>query len=286
MVVFDFTALQYVKTTILDKPYCRMHKDFKDFIKIDSTTMLKDFESGQVIKTFEDSESAPAIYFINDKFIIYSSDECDKIWDIKSDKYVSSINSRWEEEGYDCEPFDYTISENEKYVIALVGIRDCCTNSMHDSVDIYDLETGKWIAKLGEHEGFIDGLISLSENRLITFYGAYVKLWNIENGECIKKIEFYNQGGKESRCNIKVTKDEKYLISWYHMDESNISYIKFWDISSGQCIKVLSTSGDYILSVVVPSDYKFIFSLQPNCIKKWDTETCEVVGEINFPLIK
>ena len=252
IMVFDVATLQYLENTTRE-----------------------DFESGQIGKTFEDKKSISDIVFVNDNFAISSSNECYKIWNIRTGKYVSSINFPWEDV-----PVQFVISENEKYVFARGN-----NLILHYPTCIYDIKTGKLIKELDDSFEFKQDFISLSENRLIVLYSNYAKFWDVENGECIKSIELYNKDEAEYS-SVTVTKDEKYLISWYYVDESNISYIKFWDISSGQCIKVLSTTGDYIKSVVVPSEYKFIFSLQPNCIKKWDTETCEVAGEINFSLIK
>jgi len=264
IMVFDVATLQYLETTTRENHY-RVYNYSKYLAKIDPTTLVpNDSESGQVVKTFKKS-----------KFIITPSDKCYKIWNIRTGKYVSSINFPWEDV-----PVQFVISENEKYVFARGN-----SLILHYPTYIYDIKTGKLIKELDDSFEFKQDFISLSENRLIVLYSNYAKFWDVENGECIKSIELYNKDEAEYS-SVTVTKDEKYLISWHYMDESNISYIRFWDISSGQCVKVLSTSGDYIKSVVVHSDYKSIFSLQPNCIKKWDTETCEVVGEINFPLIK
>lgn len=260
IMVFDVATLQYLETTALE-----------------------DSESGQIGKALKDKISISDIEFMNDNFIISSSDKCYKIWNTKSGKYVSSLDSPPLEQCDEYFIFQFVISVDEKYVFVRGGIQteDCRA----DFIDIYDLKTGKLITELDDGFKFKQDLISLSGNRLIILYSNYVIFWDVENRECIEIITLSNRD-KEGYSSITVTKDEKYLISWYYVDESNISYIKFWDISSGQCVKVLSTFGDCILSVVVPSDYKFIFSLQPNCIKKWDTETCEVTDEINFPLIK
>ncbi len=83
-------------------------------------------------------------------------------------------------------------------------------------------------------KGMVSALVLTEEGKLISIceMDFFLKMWNLENGEC----ELTMEGDRTSSCSLFLSKRETLLIS------GSEQTVKFWDLKSGACVHSLKAN--------------------------------------------
>jgi len=147
------------------------------------------------------------------------------------------------------------------------------SGSRDNTIDLWDVETGKEIRRLKGHGGSVYSVVFSPDGRLIASgsYDGTIKLWDVETGKEIRTLKGHSflvffKGVVHS---VSFSPDGKLIASGGSDDT-----IKLWDVETGKEIRTLKGHGGSVESVAFSSDGKLIASgSRDNTIKLWDVKT-------------
>lgn len=207
---------------------------------------LLEVSSGKKINDFshDDGQLCKLTFTPGGKYIITASFESIKIWELENGKEITSFNHDYREY-----ISSLIVTPNGKYI--LIGtfylVEEVIKKDLYyilddaSQINIFDIKSGKKV-KGFDNSGNKD-LLSME----VTMDGKYIiasysipddesdffyfcrKLWDIESGESLDTLR---------KCNAKITRDEKYIITYHG------STIEVDDITTGKNIVSYATSND------------------------------------------
>jgi sugar lactone lactonase YvrE len=154
------------------------------------------------------------------------------------------------------------------------------SGSADKTIKIWDVKTGKEIAKLEGHKGFINALVITPDGQQLFSADAdkTIKVWDVNTGKELRTL----LGHKSSINSLAISPDGQKLFS-----ASADKTIKVWDVNTGKEIKTLSEHKGYVNALVVSPDGEKLFSASADeTIKVWDVATLKEIstlkGHSNF----
>ncbi|CAA6819536.1 MAG: High-affnity carbon uptake protein Hat/HatR [uncultured Sulfurovum sp.] len=190
----------------------------------------------------------------NEKYIVSSSDDnMIKLWDIKNEKEIKSINRNYTWNS------SLAFSPNGEYIIFGDG----------KSVKRWDIKSGKEkkVFDILNTSGGNVVVFSPNGKYIATDYNSTIRLWNLEENKEVKA--FKSKGLIQS---IDFSPDGKYIVSgdWD-------GTIKLWNIESGKEVKIFRGHLSYVKSLKFSPNGKYILSgSNDKTVKLWNIETEKV----------
>jgi WD40 repeat protein/tRNA A-37 threonylcarbamoyl transferase component Bud32/uncharacterized protein YoxC len=270
----------------------------------DKTLKLWDGDTGQVIRNFEGhTEGVTFVSFISDGTYIVSGsrDKTIRIWETSTGKELKYIS------GHINPVISGSVSQNNRYIAT------CDTGG---TIIMWDLSTGREIMSLTGHKGNVYSVSFSYDCKYMVSAGSdrTVRLWDIN-----KEVEVLSFEGHTSEVlSAVISQDNRYVISggndgtvriWsieekkevrvpqghfravkslaitgdnrYVLTGSEDNTIRIWNIKEGKEIKKLVCPREnYIQSISLSSDGKYIVSSGTSGVELWDFTTGEQVQHI------
>jgi len=99
-----------------------------------------------------------------------------------------------------------------------------------------------------------------------------LRLWNLENGECLHALEGHNEGIQS----VNVTPDGKKALSG-----SKDNTLRFWDLENGECLRTFEGHNGRVRSVsVTPDGKKAVSGGEDKTLRLWDLEGGEFLRKL------
>ncbi|MCB1157698.1 MAG: caspase family protein [Leptospiraceae bacterium] len=248
------------------------------------------------------SSSVSGILLTKDgkKLISYSSDYTIKIWDIKTEKLLQSL------EGHTGGIKGVQLTKDEKKLISysddgtikiwetssgkllysleghtwwITGIHLTRDNSklisyaMDGTIKIWETSSGKLLHSLEEHTNYVNGIqLTKDETKLISYsHDATIKIWELKTGKLIKSLKWY-----AFVYGIQITADEEKIIPY-----SYSKVIEIIEIKSEKVIHSLEGHTNGVSGVQLSKDGKKLISYsEDNTIKIWEMETGKLIHSL------
>jgi WD40 repeat protein len=141
------------------------------------------------------------------------------------------------------------------------------SGSADSTIKIWDLETGREIWTLPDHDSTVKSVAYSPDGRFVASGSAdyTIKIWDVENGQNIKTLS-----GHTSVVNsLAYSPDGQFLASG-----STDRSVRIWDIESGRALRTLLGHSLWVNSVAYSPDGRTIASgSRDTTIKLWNTQT-------------
>jgi WD40 repeat protein/serine/threonine protein kinase len=136
------------------------------------------------------------------------------------------------------------------------------------TVQYWDLESGRCLQTLEDHEEFFDSASIAKDGRLALSGGSdgTIRLWDLNTGHCVRSME--HPDGRV-HC-VSISEDGRYAVS-AGLDK----ILRLWDLNEGRCIHSMEGHTAYVDSVCIIQNGRLAVSSQSKwCqIMLWDLET-------------
>ena len=234
---------------------------------------------------FQDASFGNLVKF-NGLLLAYALGQDIRIWDMKSNELVASIDGHldeinclklidenrfvsgskdttikiWNAKDFTCLKTLTQINNKGVWSIAILDSNRLASGS-EGEINIWDIESGRCIQKLTDYSGWIFDLIRLPRGLLVSCsHDNAIVVWDLEKGTCLKKLI-----GHLSGINCLLVLNDGHLASG-----SQDKTIKIWNVASGECVKTLDGHTSSVSQLQAQESGQLISCSYDSTIKVWD----------------
>lgn len=185
-----------------------------------------------------------------------AEDHVVKVWDVRR------RNVRHALVGHDTDIYSVDVSEDSRFIVSGSGDK---------KAKLWNLETGKLLATLGEEYGPTDGITSVCVSPTSQLVAAgsldkVVRVWDVETNRLVRQLE----GHRDSVYSVAFSPDGRMLLSG-SLDKT----LKLWDLTAqnqnSQCRLSFAGHKDFVLSVAFCPSGRFVISgSKDRTVQFWD----------------
>src|SRR5919199_1558841 len=232
----------------------------------DRIITLRNLETGRILRTLtKHTDSIYALGLSNDGQILASGgrDKTLHVWNLQAVSNYNSISPTGRSIG-DGLTYSFTGHSDSINCIAISPNGKILLSGSEDStIHLWNLETGKFLACLEEHEAGVKAIALTPDGKMLVSgsQDKTIKLWDLDTGEL--KSTLVGHWGEVNR--IVVSPDGQTLISCSR-DET----IQLWHLSTGKHLHTLSGHQGAVATVAIsPDGHPLISSSWDHTILVW-----------------
>ena len=231
--------------------------------------IMWDIKTGKHVRSFGNKVYIASIS-PNDKYIACgNNDGTVSVWDVSTGEHINSFK------GYGKNVLSLSFSHNNQY---LATTEDCNSDDKKHSVKIWEVQSGKCIAKFN----IAVATSSVLANQLADFsldghYLAVATHWQVRLYNFNTK-EWDNEKMEHNAIvnSVSFSPDGRYLVSASY-DKS----IRVWDLSSKRCVHILEGHTGNVCSARFSPDGKYIISASDDeSVRIWNTKNGKCIEEL------
>lgn len=214
------------------------------------------------VSTLENGEKADsyvrAVCFSPDGqwLVTGAEDHVVKVWDVRRRTVKHQLV------GHDTDIYSVDVSANSLFIVSGSGDK---------KAKLWNLDSGKLLATLGEEYGPTDGITSVCVSPTSQLVAAgsldkIVRVWDVESNRLVRQLE----GHRDSVYSVAFSPDGRMLLSG-SLDKT----LKLWDLTaqnpSSQCRLSFAGHKDFVLSVAFCPHSRFVISgSKDRTVQFWD----------------
>lgn len=173
-----------------------------------------------------------------------------------------------------------SIIEGVDWIESLIQLSDNRVVSGSTSIRFFDLSTYKFVGKLNEPKEFCYSLLQLKDKRLVGgLFDGLIKVWDVD---LLKRLHVLKGHYFAINCLVELKNSNMASGSWDMI-------INIWEMKEYKCLKVLRGHNGNIISMIQLKDNRLVSSSSDKCIKIYDLEEYNIysidTGEYNVDSI-
>lgn len=204
-------------------------------------------------------------------FVTFSQDSIARLWNSNNGHLITSFK------GHKAKIKSATFAPDGKTVL---------TASEDSTAKIWDIEMGNLKIDLKGHENGVENASFSPDGRLVltlTTDGEKIKIWDIETGLCITKINLNERGGHDLIQSASFSANCKNILASY------ANLVRVWDVSTGKLLferngeggyNLFSVHANYKSAAISPNGKTIIGDFNENVPSAWDVSS----GKLLFKL--
>jgi WD40 repeat protein/serine/threonine protein kinase len=189
----------------------------------------------------------------------YSRESSLYLWNVATGQIIRKF------EGPAAEPVSVAVSPEGKHFLA--GGND---NVIH----LYDIDTGKELARLAGHDDKCSGVFSPDGKRVLT-YGPdkTLRLWDVDGGKLLHKLE-----GHTDACSGVFAPDGKQVLS-FSADKT----LRLWDSATGKQVRLFEGPTDEVaFATFLPGGEKIVAWGKDRTVRVWEAATGNALNQFDL----
>ena len=226
----------------------------------DKTLKIWNIESGECLKTFENTSYIYCINQLsNDLIVSGSEDGSIKVWHLADGECHTTI---------------YAHASLVTSIEVLSHLQQTIVSASTDTtIKLWDLLTDTCVRVLNGHEDFVF-CMKILRNGYYLASGSNdctIKIWNLHSGTCLSTLD------EHTDCvnNLQLLSFNK-LVSC-----SDDFSIKIWDLRTNECVQTLLGHSNIVICVRVLSLNRLISGSRDNTIKMWDLNSGQCIQSLD-----
>jgi WD40 repeat protein len=142
------------------------------------------------------------------------------------------------------------------------------------AIQVYDIDTGKALAKLEGHDDKCYGLFSPDGKWILTYSpDKTLRLWNADNGKLLHKLE-----GHTEACSGVFSPDSKQVLS-YGPDKT----LRLWDAVTGKAVRTFDGPTDEVtFASFLPGGDRIVAGGKDRTVRIWEAQSGKVVHKFDL----
>ena len=158
--------------------------------------------------------------------------------------------------------------------------RRAVSGASDNTMRVWDLEAGRYLATLEGHTGMVIGVAVTADGRRAVSGAAdkTVRVWDLEAGRCLATLE----GHTAMVYGVAVTADGRRAVSGAGDDT-----VRVWDLEAGRCLATLEGHTGTVYGVAVTADgRRAVSGASDKTVRVWDLPSRDVSPSSTIPVIR
>jgi WD40 repeat protein len=189
----------------------------------------------------------------------YSQDSHLYLWNVGTGEIIRKF------EGPCANPLSVAVSPDGKRVLA---------GGNENALFLYDIDTGKQLARLEGHDDKCSGVFSPDGKRVLTYSAdRTLRLWDADGGKLLHKLE-----GHTDTCSGVFAPDGKQVLS-YSADKT----VRLWDSATGKQVRLFEGPTDEVtFAALLPGGAKIVAWGKDRAVRVWAVAAGKLMSQFDL----